>query len=125
VTDDSARSLAVRLRPILEDAAHRGITLTYLDLASAAGLGPPGAIHRVTEALEAMMREDHAAGRPLLAAVVVSARRGGLPAPGFFHLATGLGRYFGPERGGQAALFHAMELERVHAAFAAADPKHD
>lgn len=105
--------LADRLRPILEDVARRGATLTYLELATAAGIGPPHAIHRVAHALETLIREDHAAGRPLLAAVVVSARRGGLPAPGYFHLAAELGRYFGPDRGPQAALFHSLELERV------------
>jgi len=110
--------LADRLRPILQDAAARGATLTYLELATAAGLGPPRAIHRVTDALEALIRDDHAAGRPLLAAVVVSAKRGGTPAPGFFRLAAALGLYFGPERGPQATLFHAMELERVRAALA-------
>lgn len=114
MTDDPA--LPARLRPILEDAARRRATLTYLELATAAGLGPPRAIHRVTAALESLMRADHAAGRPLLAAVVVSAKRGGAPAPGFFRLAAGLGLYFGPERGPQAALFHAMELHRVIAA---------
>jgi len=112
VTDSAA--LADRLRPILEDAARRGATLTYLELATAAGLGPPRAIHRVTHALEELMRADHAAGRPLLAAVAVSAKRGGLPAPGFFRLAAELGLYFGPEHGDQAALFHAMELQRVY-----------
>jgi len=118
VNDDPA--LAARLRPILEDAARRGATLTYLELATAAGLGPPRAIHRVTGALEATMRDDHAAGRPLLAAVVVSAKRGGAPAPGFFRLAGELGLYFGPESGPQAALFHAMELQRVQTAHEAA-----
>lgn len=108
-------SLPERLRPLLEDAARRGATLTYLELAAAAGLGPPRAIHRVTGALEATMREDHAAGRPLLAAVVVSRSRGGAPAPGFFRLACELGLYFGPDHGPQAALFHAIELERVRA----------
>lgn len=118
-------SLAALLRPILADAVRRRVTLTYLELATAAGLGPPGAIHRVTHALEQLMREDHAAGRPLLAAVVVSARRGGVPAPGFFRLAGELGLFFGPDRGPQAALFHALELERVIAARAADDRIHD
>ena len=110
--------LADRLRPILEDAAGRGATLTYLELATAAGLGPPRASHRVTDALEALMHDDHAAGRPLLAAVAVSAKRAGLPAPGFFRLAAGLGLYFGPDHGPQAALFHGMELDRVRQAHA-------
>jgi len=117
VTDDAAdTTLAVRLRPILEAAARRGATVTYLDLAAAAGIGPPRAIHQVTGALEALMRADHRDGRPLLAALAVSAKRGGLPAPGFFRLAAELGRYFGPESGPQAALYHAMERERAAAA---------
>ena len=109
-------ALAGKLRAILADAARRSTTLTYLEVAGAAGVGPPGAIHRVTDALEATMREDHAAGRPLLAAAAVSAKRGGIPAPGFFRLAAELGLYFGPDHGPQAALFHAMELERTMAA---------
>lgn len=107
--------LSARLRPILEEVAARRGSLTYLELAAAAGVRPPHAIHQVTEALETVMREDAASGRPLLAAVAVSAKRGGSPAPGFFAIATELGLYFGPDRGPQAALFHAMELERVHA----------
>ncbi len=111
MTDHDA--LAARLRPILAAAAARGETLTYLELATAAGLRPPHAIHRVTDALETLIRDDHASGRPLLAAVAVSAKRAGLPAPGFFRLTSELGLYFGPEQGPQAALFHAMELARV------------
>lgn len=117
MTDDAA--LARHLRPLLEAVARRAATTTYLELAAAAGVRPPRAIHRVTEALETLMREDHAAGRPLLAAVVVSARRGGTPAPGFFRLAAELGRYFGPEQGPQAALYHALERDRLHAVLAA------
>ncbi|EDP62347.1 hypothetical protein BAL199_20038 [alpha proteobacterium BAL199] len=116
MTDTPTEDLAERLRPILEHTARQGTTLTYLDLAGAAGIKPPQAIHRTTEALEALMRADHAVGQPLLAAVVVSAKRAGLPAPGFFRLASELGLYFGPDRGPQAALFHAMEVERVRAA---------
>lgn len=116
VTDETA-DIADRLRTILRDTACRRLSLTYLEAAQAAGLGPPRAIHRVTEALEALIRADHAAGRPLLAAIVVSAKRGGIPAPGFFRLAAELGLYFGPDTGEQAKLFHAMELERVHDAY--------
>ncbi|MEQ8395310.1 hypothetical protein [Thalassobaculum sp.] len=116
MTNPSPEACAEGLRPILEAVARQGTTLTYLDLARAAGIKPPRAIHRTTEALEAMMRADRAAGRPLLAAVVVSAKRAGLPAPGFFRLAGELGLYFGPDHGPQAALFHAMEVERVRAA---------
>lgn len=117
MTDDASPDhLAARLRPVLERVARQGAVLTYLEAARAAGIVPPHAIHRTTEALEQMMRDDHAAGRPLLAAVVVSAKRGGAPAPGFFRLAAELGVYFGPDRGPQAALFHALELAKLRPA---------
>lgn len=125
MTDEAESDLADRLRPILAASAGRHATLSYLDLAQAAGVRPPRAIHRVTLALERLMREDHAEGRPLLAAVAVSAKRGGTPAPGFFRLAAELGVYFGPERGPQAALFHTLELDRVCAAFGAEGASHD
>jgi hypothetical protein len=60
------------------------------------------------------MAEDAAAGRPLLAALVISRTRDGLPAPGFFARARALGRYDGSERGPDAAAFHAAELAAVH-----------
>jgi len=46
----------------------------------------------VALALEALIHEDVAAGRPMLASLVVS-RRGGLPGDGFFELAVALGRF--------------------------------
>ena len=112
-------TLADRLRPLLEDIARRRETLTYAELASAAEVPPPHTIHKTTEALEELMAADVLAGRPLLAAVIVSRRRAGLPAPGFFQRAAELGRYFGPLEGPQAAAFHTLELERIWANFTA------
>ena len=54
-------------------------------------------VFRGTLALEALIREDHAAGRPLLAAYAVSKSRGGLPGRGFFELLSELGRADGPD----------------------------
>jgi len=101
------------LRSLLETAAAEGETRTYQQVARSLGLQPPNTIHRVALALEDLMAEDVAADRPLLAAIVISRTREGLPAPGFFARARTLGRYDGPERGNEAAAFHAAELAAV------------
>jgi hypothetical protein len=109
---DPDSGLDARLRRDLTPIARMGATLSYIQAARAMGLGPPGAIRRLTEALERLMAEDAAAARPFLAAVVVSPRRGGLPAPGFFETAAALGRPAPP--GGEAA-FHAAERRALAA----------
>lgn len=58
----------------------------------------------LTQALEIMMKEDAAAGRPLLAAMVIS-RSHPLPNRGFFDLARALGHVVPDE-----AAFHAAQL---------------
>jgi hypothetical protein len=68
-------------------------------LAKALQILPPHAIHRMTEALERLMGEDAAAGRPFIAALAISKARGGLPAPGFFDCARRLGRFAGDPDG--------------------------
>jgi hypothetical protein len=82
-------------------------------LARALGLKPPHTIHRVIQALEFTMREDAAAGRPFIAARVISRTRGGLPAPGFFDLATRLGCHDGSESGAAARVFHEAQLRAL------------
>lgn len=106
-------TLADQLIPFLEDAARRRVTITYAALARAAGVRPPHSIHKTVEALEVLMAQDTAAGRPMLAAVAVSAKRHGLPAPGFFQTARTLEVYFGPDQGPQAETFHAIALEQA------------
>ena len=101
---------ARRLQAVLEDLAPQGRSITYRELAAAAGILPPHSIHRVTEALEELIRQDHAAGRPLLAALAVSRGAAGIPGPGFFMLLQSLGRYRGPPKGPEAAACHAREL---------------
>lgn len=113
-----AATLAMRLRPRLRTLARIGVTISYAQAAAILGLGPPLAVRRAAEALEALMAEDAAAGRPFLAALVVSPRRGGLPAPGFFETARALGRPISED--GEAD-FHAEEVARVLAA-ARSDP---
>lgn len=101
-----------RLRGVLEPFAARGSTMTYQQAAQALGVRPPQTIHRTIVALERLMDEDAAAGRPLLAAVVVS-RTAPMPAAGFFARARSLGLYEGPDTGPEAAAFHRQELQRL------------
>jgi hypothetical protein len=104
-----------RARAFLETVAKRRILITYQELASALQILPPHSIHRVTEALEHMMQEDAAAGRPFIAALAISKARGGLPGPGFFDCARRLGRFAGDPDGQDARTFHAAELNAVFA----------
>mgnify|MGYP006433678079 CR=1 FL=1 len=118
--DPARAALAERLRPVLAATAARGGTILYRDLAQAAGVPAPHSIHKTTLALETLARADHAAGRPLLAAVAVG--KAGLPGPGFFQLLADLGRHDGPDRGPVAEARHRAELAAVHAAYAPGTP---
>ena len=80
------------VRAALLTLARDGRTATYQELVQLSAAPPPHRIHKVTLALEALIREDHAAGRPLLAAFAVSKSGGGLPGRGFFELLGALGR---------------------------------
>ncbi|WP_280549952.1 MULTISPECIES: hypothetical protein [unclassified Halomonas] len=84
--------LAPRLRELLMGLPDEAVPITYQQAAEALGLTPPRTIQRVALALEALMREDVAAGRPMVATLVVS-RRDDLPRQGFFELAVALGRF--------------------------------
>ena len=110
---DELAALAVALRAALLALPPQTATLTYQELARALGLRPPNTIYRVVQALELSMREDAAAGRPFIAARVISRVRGGLPAPGFFDLATRLGRHDGSEHGEAARAFHQGQLDQL------------
>jgi hypothetical protein len=101
-----------RARAFLEGVAERRILITYQELASALQILPPHSIHQLTEALERLMEEDAAAGRPFIAALAISKARGGLPGPGFFDCAQRLGRF---ADGQDAKTFHAAELNAVFA----------
>ena len=69
---------------------------------------PPGTIQRAAAALEQTMREDVAAGRPMIAALVIS-RAGDMPRRGFLDFAVELGRFPEDPRQHRAAL----EVERA------------
>lgn len=106
-------ALAGAARRLLVDLVDGQSPVTYQALARALDLKPPHTIYRVIQALECTMREDAAAGRPFIAARVISRTRGGLPAPGFFDLATRLGRHDGSETGPAAREFHAAQLRAL------------
>jgi hypothetical protein len=102
-----------RLRRALMERAEIGSTTTYRELADRLGLKPPHTILQVTEALQNLMEEDVAAGRPILAAICVSKMRSGIPARGFFLAAQALGVFSGDPSGPEAQAFHARELQRA------------
>ena len=95
-----------RAKMALASATSLGRVVTYAEMANAADIPAPQRIHKLTLWLELTMRQDHAAGHPLRAALVISRNRRGLPAPGFFLLCQELGIYQGAETGADAAQFH-------------------
>jgi hypothetical protein len=111
-SDPSARE---RLRAKPRMVAALGATITYHEAARGVGLTPPHVIHSVALLLEELMAEDAERGHPLIAALVVSRARDGLPAPGFFEAAARLGRFEGEPWSEEAAAWHAAELAMAHA----------
>jgi hypothetical protein len=89
---DDPTALAAEVRALLSRRTPADPFLTYQAVATGLGLTPPGTIHRVAAALEETMREDVAACRPMIAALVIS-RAGDMPRRGFFDLAVALGRF--------------------------------
>lgn len=87
--------------------------MIYRDAVNALGLKPPYTIHQLAMLLETLMEKVAVAGVPLIAALVISKERGGLPAPGFFSKSRKLGLYKGPASGSRVAEFHRQELKRA------------
>ena len=102
--------LALRLRKYLCLIADQATPVTYQALARALALSPPNTILQLTDALEYLMKEDAAAEHPLIAALVISKARGGLPAPGFFDVAMRIGRFDDDPSGAEAAAFYFAEF---------------
>ena len=71
--DHRALALAARTREFLRKLDPAALPVTYRSLAKALALEPPNTIHQLTNALEALMREDTAAGVPMIAALVPAA----------------------------------------------------
>ena len=84
--------LAAPIRALLTQAPASALPMTYQQVANTLGLTPPRTIARVAQALEQLMEEDVAAGRPMIAALVISRRGEDLPASGFFVKNGALGR---------------------------------
>ncbi len=102
------------LEEALASLAREGETASYGALAQQLAVPGPGSIANLTAGLEALMHEDAKQGRPLRAALC-HARGTGLPAKGFFDLATQLGRFDGKDPAGfiaseRAALFKGAAL---------------
>lgn len=70
-------------------------TITYGQLARDLAIPGPGAIARLTQALETLMEIDALAAQPLRAALCAGRLAQGLPAPGFFTKAAHLGYILG------------------------------
>ena len=109
-----AGTLKERLREELLEQARTGLPVTYKELADRLELSPPHTIHRITEALEQLMEEDVAAGRPLLAAFAVSKARPGIPARGFFLKARALGVCSGDLAEQEALDFSSIAAHEFH-----------
>ncbi|MFP4274781.1 MAG: DUF6522 family protein, partial [Paracoccaceae bacterium] len=107
-SDSEEATLRQRIRAHLAGLSATELPLTYGALARGLGLYMPGAVRRVTRALETTMEEDARSGRPFLAALVVSRMRGHRAGRGFFDKAAELGR--GPEPGEDEAAWWAREL---------------
>jgi len=105
--------LALRVRMHLCRIAGQATPITYQALAKALHLSPPNTIHQLTVALECLIEEDAAAARPLIAALVISKARDGLPAPGFFDCARRVGCFEGDPLGSEASAFHAAEFNKA------------
>lgn len=108
---DKTSVLARRVRTHLCEISATAPPITYQALAKALGVVPPNTIHQLTDALECLIAEDAAAERPLIAALVISKARSGMPAPGFFECARRVGRFKGAPLGPEAAAFFAAELD--------------
>ncbi len=103
--------LALRVRTYLSQIVGQATPITYQALAGALDLSPPNTIRQLTLALEYLMEEDVAATSPMIAALVVSKTRGGLPAPGFFDCARRIGRLGGDVSEQDQAAYHAAEFD--------------
>lgn len=105
--------LPQRVRAHLCEMAADAQPITYQALAKVLELSPPNTIHQLTLALERLIEEDAASAAPLIAALVISKARGGLPAPGFFECAQRVGRFHGDISGVEVTAFHQAEFERA------------
>ncbi|GLS87844.1 hypothetical protein GCM10010873_28180 [Cypionkella aquatica] len=90
-------------------------TTTYGALVRDLAIPGPGAIAKLTAALELLMEHDAAHGLPLRAVLCAGRLAQGMPAQGFFDKARALGRFESVDAQG----FVTTERQRLFALFAA------
>ena len=103
-------ALKTRLREELLIQVQARLPVTYASLAERLVVTAPDAMGAIRTALEQLMDDDADEVRPFLAAVVVRAPKGGLPAPWFFRKAESLGVFAGDPANVEAYAFHATEF---------------
>ena len=83
--------LAHRIRAHLCEIAQTAQPISHHAFAKRLELSPPNTIHELTVALDQLNGEDVAADQPLIAALVVSKAKAGLPVRGFFEYTKKMG----------------------------------
>ncbi len=110
--------LQQRLRNHLESYARKGETISYRQLAELAEIPSPQVIRQLTDLLESIIREDHAAGiKSSVASLAVSQAVPAIPRAGYFILLRELGIYNGAVEGESAEAFHSNCLQQIFTRF--------
>jgi hypothetical protein len=109
--------LTERVRLALKRRAGNGVPVGIARLASE--IDPRGRkASAIRQALDDITRADAAAGRPLLATLVLDDPNTELPPESFFGVARDNGLFSGHPRGLEAYAFHAQQLRRAVSAYA-------
>jgi hypothetical protein len=112
-TTEAVMSPEKNARNELKKVAKLGEPITYQALAKALNLLPPHTIHKVTITLEKLIEEDAKSGHPLIASLVISKARGGLPAPGFFNCVERVGLVSPTSTSTEVDDFYNTEFDRA------------
>ena len=112
-TTEAVMSPEKNARNELKKVAKLGEPITYQALAKALNLLPPHTIHQVTITLEKLIEEDAKSGHPLIASLVISKARGGLPAPCFFNCVERVGLVSPTSTSTEVDDFYNTEFDRA------------
>jgi len=112
-TTEAVMSPEKNARNELKKVAKLGEPITYQALAKALNLLPPHTIHQVTITLEKLIEEDAKSGHPLIASLVISKARCGLPAPGFFNCVERVGLVSPTSTSTEVDDFYNTEFDRA------------
>ena len=112
-TTEAVMSPEKNARNELKKVAKLGEPITYQALAKALNLLPPHTIHQVTITLEKLIEEDAKSCHPLIASLVISKARGGLPAPGFFNCVERVGLVSPTSTSTEVDDFYNTEFDRA------------